>query len=48
VKRALSLELDGFHRGELTGNEWTCQGELLRHGKIVMAWRDWGKWQWPR
>jgi hypothetical protein len=48
VRRALSLELGGFHRGELTGDEWTRQGELLRRGKRVMAWRDRGKWRWPR
>jgi hypothetical protein len=37
VRRAQSLELGGFHRGELTGDEWIHQGELLRRGKSVMA-----------
>jgi hypothetical protein len=44
----LSRELGGFHRGELTGDERTRQGELLRRGKRVMAWPDRGKQRWPR
>jgi hypothetical protein len=48
VRRALSRLLGGFHRGELTGDEWTCQAELLRRGKRVIVWRDRGKWRWTR
>jgi hypothetical protein len=29
--RALAQEMRGFHRGKVTGDEQTRQGELLRH-----------------
>jgi hypothetical protein len=34
--RALSQEMRGFHRGKVTGDERTRQGELLRRGRGPM------------
>ena len=31
--RTLAQEMRGFHRGKVTGDERTCQGELLRCGR---------------
>jgi hypothetical protein len=31
--RTLAQEMRGFHRGKVTGDERTCQGELLRRGR---------------
>jgi hypothetical protein len=32
--RALVQEVRGFHRGKVTGDERTCQGMLLRRGRV--------------
>jgi hypothetical protein len=31
--RVLAQEMRGFHRGKVTCDEQTCQGELLRRGR---------------
>jgi hypothetical protein len=32
--RALAQEVRGFHRDKVTGDERTCQGTLLQHGRV--------------